>query len=68
MLGITRTVPNENMLKKMAAQMKNYNISSCVIAGGREVVINVQFYKYVALLSEYRYVIFTGLKDWSCHV
>jgi len=36
-LGITRTVPDESMMQKVATQMKHFNISSCVIAGGIEV-------------------------------
>lgn len=41
MLGITRTIPDENMLQKMAMQLKNYHINACVIAGGQEVVTYV---------------------------
>jgi 6-phosphofructokinase len=36
-LGITRTIPDDEMMKKVAMQMKNLNISSCIIAGGTEV-------------------------------
>lgn len=36
-LGITRTIPDEEMMKKVAMQMKHFNISACVIAGGTEV-------------------------------
>jgi len=36
-LGITRTIPDEEMMEKIAMQIKHLNISSCVIAGGTEV-------------------------------
>ncbi|KAL5237759.1 hypothetical protein ACI65C_005169 [Semiaphis heraclei] len=35
-LGITRTIPDEDMMEKVAMQMKHFNISSCIIAGGIE--------------------------------
>lgn len=38
-LGITRTIPDDDMMKKIAMQMKHFNISSCIIAGGTEVLL-----------------------------
>ncbi|VVC25288.1 ATP-dependent 6-phosphofructokinase,ATP-dependent 6-phosphofructokinase, eukaryotic- [Cinara cedri] len=35
-LGITRTIPDTQMLEQMAQQMKNLNINACVISGGLE--------------------------------
>lgn len=37
-LGITRTLPNAETLAKIAEKMKSLNISSCVIAGGLDVI------------------------------
>ncbi|CAI6355017.1 unnamed protein product [Macrosiphum euphorbiae] len=35
-LGITRTIPDEEMMEKVAMQIKHFNISACIIAGGTE--------------------------------
>ncbi|XP_022177288.1 ATP-dependent 6-phosphofructokinase-like [Myzus persicae] len=46
-LGITRTIPDEDMMKKMAIQMKHFNISSCIIAGGTEALkTGIKMYDY----------------------
>ncbi|XP_025190972.1 ATP-dependent 6-phosphofructokinase-like, partial [Melanaphis sacchari] len=53
-LGITRTVPDEEMMKKVAMQMKNLNISSCIIAGGTEALkTGIMMYDYRKKYKEF---------------
>ncbi|KAE9525601.1 hypothetical protein AGLY_014128, partial [Aphis glycines] len=53
-LGITRTIPDEEMMKKVAMQMKNLNISSCIIAGGTEALkTGIMMYDYRKKYKEF---------------
>ncbi|XP_060859011.1 ATP-dependent 6-phosphofructokinase-like [Metopolophium dirhodum] len=53
-LGITRTIPDEEMMEKVAMQMKHFNISSCVIAGGTEALkTGIMMYDYRKKYKEF---------------
>ncbi|XP_029342853.1 ATP-dependent 6-phosphofructokinase-like [Acyrthosiphon pisum] len=53
-LGITRTIPDEEMIEKVAMQMKHFNISACVIAGGTEALkTGIMMYDYRKKYKEF---------------